>query len=76
MTTELLRPGYSNISCTNDQCVFTGALMPTELEVSTEKKDKLFLKRLKFFFNLFVRDKLKEITSQYKGSIPYILSSY
>ena len=50
MTTELLRPGYSNILCTNDQCVFSGALMPTELEVSTEKKDKLFLKRLKLFF--------------------------
>ena len=50
MMTELPRPGYSNISCTNDQCVFSGALMPTELEVSTEKKDKLFLKRLKLSF--------------------------
>ena len=38
MTTELLRPGYSNISCTEDQCAFSGALMSTELEVSIEKK--------------------------------------
>ena len=38
MTTELLRPGYSNISCTEDQCVFSGAMMSTELEVLVEKK--------------------------------------
>ena len=37
MTTELLRPGYSNILCTEDQCVFSGAVMSTELEVSMEK---------------------------------------
>ena len=38
MTTELLRPRYSNISCTEDQCAFSGAVMSTELEVSVEKK--------------------------------------
>ena len=48
MTTELLKPGYSNISCTEDQCAFSGAVMSTELEVSTEKK--VFLKRLQLFF--------------------------
>ena len=40
MTTELLRLGYSNTSCTEDQCAFSGAVMSTELEVSVEKKDK------------------------------------
>ena len=38
MTTELLIPGYSNISCTEDQCAFSGAVMSTELDVSIEKK--------------------------------------
>ena len=33
MTTELLRPGYSNIC--EDQCAF-GAVMSTELEVLIE----------------------------------------
>ena len=43
MTTEFLRiSGYSNISCTEDQCAFSGAVMSTELEVSIEKKDKMF----------------------------------
>ena len=43
MTTELLRPGYSNISCTEDQWAFSGALMSSELEVLIEKKkDKCF----------------------------------
>ena len=40
MTTELLKPGYSNVSCTEDQCAFSGAVMSTELEVSIDKKDK------------------------------------
>ena len=30
--------GYSNISCTEDQCAFNSALMSNELEVSIEKK--------------------------------------
>ena len=38
MTTELMRLGYSNISCTEDQCVFSGTVMSTELEVLIEKK--------------------------------------
>ena len=47
MTTKLLRPGYSNISCTEDQCAFSGVMISTELEVSIEKKkDKVFLKNL------------------------------
>ena len=50
MTTEPLKPGYSNISCTEDQCAFSGAVMSTELEVSIEKKDIAFLKRLQLFF--------------------------
>ena len=41
MTTELLRPGYSNISCTEDQCAFCGAVMSTESEVSIEKKKQI-----------------------------------
>ena len=59
MMTELLRPGYSNISCTEDQCAFRSAVMFTELEVSIEKRDNVFLKRLQLFFNLFVREKGK-----------------
>ena len=51
MTTELLRTGcYSNISCTEDQCTFSGAVMSTELKVPTEEKDQVFLKRLQLFF--------------------------
>ena len=57
MTTELLRPGNSNISCIEDQCAFSGALMFNELEVLIEKK--VFLKRLQLFFNLLVRGKGK-----------------
>ena len=45
MTTELLRPGYSNISCTEDKCAFSSEMMSTELEVSIEKKDNVFFKR-------------------------------
>ena len=63
MKTELLRPGYSNISCTEDWCSFGGSVMSTELEVSTEKKS-VFEKTTIIFFNLFVRE---------KGSIPYLL---
>ena len=59
MMTELLRPGYLNISYTEDQCAFSGAVMSTELEVSIEKKEKVFLKRVQLFFNLFVREKGK-----------------
>ena len=50
MTTELLKPGYSTISCTEDQCAFSGAVMSTESEVSIEKKDKALLKILQLFF--------------------------
>ena len=53
MATELLRPGYSSISCTEDQCAFSGAVMSTELEVSIEKRD------LQLFFNLFIKEKGK-----------------
>ena len=38
MTTDLLRPGHSNMSCIEGQCAFSSALMSTELEVSIEKK--------------------------------------
>ena len=56
MTTKLLRPGYSNISCTHNQCAFSGALMSTELEVSINKKDEVvFLKRLQLFFLPFCK---------------------
>ena len=50
MTTELLRSDCSNISCTEDQCAFSGVVMSTELEVSIEKKDKVSLKRPQLFF--------------------------
>ena len=51
MATELLRSaGYSSISCAEDQCAFSGAVMSTELEVSIEKKNKVFLKRPQLFF--------------------------
>ena len=60
MTTELLRSGYSSISCTEDRCTFIGAVMPTELQVLIlRKKDKMFLKKLQLFFNLFVGEKRK-----------------
>ena len=54
---EILRPGYLNISCIEDRCAFSGAVMSTELEVSIEKKDNVFLKSPQLFFNLFVREK-------------------
>ena len=57
MTIKLLRPGYTTISCIEDQCSFSGAVMSTELEVSIEKKYKVFLKRLLLFFNFPVREK-------------------
>ena len=59
MTGEFPRPGYSNILCTEDQCTFRGAVMSTELEVTIEKKDKVFLKRLQLFCNLLLREKGK-----------------
>ena len=49
--------------------------MSTELEVSIEKEDKVFLKRLQLFSQTFCKRKIK-IMSQYQGSIPYLLSSY
>ena len=71
MTTELLRPGYSNISCTKDQYALSGAVMSTELEVSIEKKDKVFLKRQQSFFNLFVREKGKLYLNTKEHSIRF-----
>ena len=38
MTTELLRPGYPNVSCTEDHCAFSVAVMSTEMEVAIKKK--------------------------------------
>ena len=75
MTTILLRPGYSNISCTEDQCAFCGAVMSTELEGSIEKKNEVFLKRIQLFFYPFC-ERERKIICHYKGSIPYLLSSY
>ena len=71
MTTELLWPDYSteNISSTEEQCAFSAEVMSTELEV------KVFLKRLRLFFETFCKRERK-IISQYKGSIPYLLNSY
>ena len=71
MTTELLRPGYSNISCTEGQCAFSGAVMSSELEVSIEKIDEVlaFFKRLQLFFNIFVREKRKLYLNNTKGAI-------
>ena len=68
MTTELLRLCYLSISCTEDQCAFSGAVISTEMEVSIEKKKDIFEKTTIIIFNLFVIEKGK---SQYKGSIPY-----
>ena len=34
MTIELLRPGYSNISYTKDQCAFSGTVMSTEATIT------------------------------------------
>ena len=60
MTTELLRSGYSNISCTEDQCAVSGVVISTEL------------KRLQlFFFNLFVRETENYISIQRQHSIPF-----
>ena len=75
MKTELLRPGYSNISSTEDQYAFSGAVMSTTLEVSTEKKI-VFLKSLQLCFNLFVREKGKLYLNT-KGAFHMdLLSSY
>ena len=69
--TEFLRPGYSNISCTEDHFAFSSAVMPTELEVSLKNKNKVFLKRIQFL-NLFVREKGKLFISiQRQNSIPF-----
>ena len=38
MTTERLRPGYSDILSTEDQCTSSGAVMSTELETSIQKE--------------------------------------
>ena len=59
MTTELLRPSYSNLSSTEDHCAFSNAVMSTGLELSIQKKDEVFLKRLQLFLNLSVREKGK-----------------
>ena len=37
MIKELLRSGYSKISCTEDQCAFS-AVISTKLKVSIDKK--------------------------------------
>ena len=68
MTTELLRPGYSNISCIEDEGAFSSAVMSTELEAQLRKKDKVFLKRLKLFFQPFVKEKGKVYLST-KGAL-------
>ena len=49
MTTELMRSGYSNISCTEDQCALSSAVMSNELEVSIEKKDEVFFEKTTIF---------------------------
>ena len=72
MTTELLRPSYSNISCTEDECAICGEVMSTELEVSIAKK--AFFTRLQLFFSLFVREKGRLYLNT-KGVL-YLLSSY
>ena len=72
MTTELLRPGYSNISCTEDQWAFTGALMSTELEVSTEKKDKSIFERTTIIFlTVLLESKENHISIQKEHSVPF-----
>ena len=60
------------IQISKDQCAFSGALMSTELEVSIEKKDKVFSKKTTI---IFCKREMK-IISRYKGNIPYLLSSY
>ena len=50
MTAELLRPGYSNISCTENQCAFSGALISTEMEVSIEKKRQSVFEKTTIIF--------------------------
>ena len=66
MMTELLTPGYSNISCTEVQRTFSDTVVSTELEASIEKKkDNVFSKRLQLlFFNLSC-NRERKIISQY-----------
>ena len=59
MTTELLKPGYSNMSCTEDECASTGAVMSTELEVSIEKKDSVVVENTEIIFKPFCKRKRK-----------------
>ena len=49
MTTELLRPDYSNISCTEDQCALSGAVMSTERKetyISIQREHSIPFKQL------------------------------
>ena len=68
MTTELLRPGYSNISRTEDQCAFSGAsdVHWVRRKKKLRKKDSVFEKTTVIFFKPFCKRE-REIISQYKG---------
>ena len=61
MTTELLKPGYSNVSCNEDQCAFSGAVgCPLSWKFQLREKDSVSEKTtITFltFFNLFLTEK-------------------
>ena len=59
MTTEILRPGYSNISCTENRCVFSGAALGWKFQ--PQKKDKSVFEKTTNFFQPFCRRERKII---------------
>ena len=69
MTTELLTPGYSNISCTEDQCGFSGAAMSTEMEVRLRKS--VFEKTTIIFLTFLLKRKENHISIQMEHSISF-----
>ena len=71
MTTELLTPGYSNISCTEDQWGFSGAVMSTEMEVQLRKRDRVFEKITIIFLTFLLKRKENYISIQMGHSISF-----
>ena len=63
MTTELLRPNYSNISYIEDQYAFSDAVMSTELEVSIEKIRQSDFEKTTIIFLTFLSERKKNYIS-------------
>ena len=48
--TELLRPGYLNISCTEDHRAFSGAVMSIELKFKLRKRRGSVFEKARMIF--------------------------